>query len=164
MSWHDILRTMTRITARKSPQVNAGMLAAMAEFRYELRRFLHFSETSAETQGISAQKYQLLQVVEAASATGRVTISTIAERMVLRHNSAVELVDRAERLGLVERLSDETDLRRSIVVLTEHGKRVLMQVAAAHLVELERAGPAMMEALARLGVGRADVRVEGAWR
>ena len=152
------------MTVRKVPPVDAGMLAAMAEFRYALRRFLHFSETSAETQGISAQKYQLLQVVEAASAAGRVTISTIAERMVLRHNSAVELVDRAERLGLVQRLRDETDLRRSIVVLTEVGQRMLMQLAAAHLAELERAGPAMMEALARLGVGRADARAEGSWR
>lgn len=152
------------MTVRKAPAVDAGMLAAMAEFRYELRRFLHFSETSAETQGISAQKYQLLQVVEAASAAGRVTISTIAERMVLRHNSAVELVDRAERLGLVERLSDETDLRRSIVVLTEAGRRTLMQVAAAHLVELERSGPAMMEALARLHGGRSGAKTEAAWR
>ncbi len=139
-------------------QVDARRFAAMAEFRYELRRFLHFSETSAEAQGISAQQYQLMQVVQATSAEARVSISTIAERMVLRHNSAVELVDRAERLGLVERLADEDDLRRSLVVLTEHGRKVLAHVAAAHLVELERAGPMMVQALERLGVSEASKR------
>ena len=145
--------------------VDARKLSAMAEFRYALRRFLHFSETSAEAQGISAQQYQLLQAVEAISAEVRVSISTIAERMLLRHNSAVELVDRAERSGLVERLADEDDLRRSIVVLTEHGRKVLMQVAAAHLLELETAGPAMMEALARLGGSEAARRgMESRWR
>ena len=137
----------------------------MAEFRYELRRFLHFSETSAEAQGISAQQYQLLQVVQAISIEARVSISTIAERMVLRHNSAVELVDRAERLGLVERLADEEDLRRSIVVVTEHGRKVLTHVAAAHLAELETAGPMMVQALERLGVSETGKRgTEAKWR
>ena len=146
-------------------QVGAQKLAAMAEFRYRLRRFLHFSETSAEAQGISAQQYQLLQVVQAISAEVRVSISTVAERMVLRHNSAVELVDRAERSGLVERLADEEDLRRSIVVLTEHGRKVLAHVAAAHLVELETAGPMMVQALERLGVSDAGKRgTEAKWR
>ena len=155
---------MTRAAQRKLVQVDAHTLKAMAQFRFELRRFLHFSETSAEAQGISAQQYQLLQVVETAAGAGRVAISTIAERMVLRHNSAVELVDRAERSGLVQRLSDATDLRRSLVVLTEQGRNVLFEVATAHMVELERAGPAMMEALSRLDVRHSDVHKEAAWR
>ncbi len=146
-------------------RLNADKLEAMAEFRYALRRFLHFSETSAEEQGISAQQYQLLQVVQAMSAERPVSISIIAERMVLRHNSAVELVDRAERLRLVERLADKEDLRRSIVVLTEHGRKVLTRVAAAHLAELETAGPVMVQALERLGVSEAGKRVmETRWR
>ncbi len=145
--------------------VDAQKLSAMAEFRYALRRFLHFSETSAEAQGISAQQYQLLQAVEAIAAEMQVSISTIAERMLLRHNSAVELVDRAERSGLVARLADKEDLRRSIVVLTERGRKVLMQMAAAHLAELETAGPAMVQALERLGVGEAGRRgTEAKWR
>ena len=155
---------MTRAAQRKLVQVDAHTLEAMAQFRYELRCFLHFSETSAEAQGISAQQYQLLQVVETASSAGRVAISTIAERMVLRHNSAVELVDRAERSGLVVRLSDATDLRRSLVVLTEQGRKVLVEVAMAHMVELRRIGPAMMEALSRLSVSRTDARTEATWR
>ena len=151
-----------RAALRSTVQVNARKLAAMAEFRHQLRRFLHFSETSAEAQGISAQQYQLLQVVEAASGEMRVTISTIAERMLLRHNSAVELVDRASRSGLVERLVDEADLRRSIVVLTEHGRKVLMLLAAAHLTELETAGQTIMQALERLSVSGTDG--ESRWR
>ncbi len=150
-------------------RLDAGKLEAMAEFRYALRRFLRFSETSAEAQGISAQQYQLLQVVQAMSAERPMSISIIAERMVLRHNSAVELVDRAERLRLVERLADEEDLRRSIVVLTEHGRKVLTHVATAHLAELETAGPMIVEALLRLGVsgasrsGVALTTAEAAW-
>lgn len=145
--------------------MDARKLNAMADFRYELRRFLHFSELSAEAQGISAQQYQLLQAVEAISPEMRVSISTIAERMLLRHNSAVELVDRAVRLRLVERLADEDDLRRSIVVLTEHGRKVLMQVAATNLAALETAGPAMMQALVRLSASEGGRKgMESRWR
>ena len=122
----------------------------MAEFRYVLRRFLHFSEMAAESEGVSAQQYQLLQVVGGLSEDTRASISAIAERMVLRHHSAVELVDRAERLKLVARAVDPDDLRRAIVTLTERGRAVLQTLAAAHLRELSSTGPLMVEALQRL--------------
>ena len=119
----------------------AGMdhsrLSRLAEFRYQLRRFLSFSETEAERFGIAAQQYQLMQVIGALPAGNSASISFLAERMILRHNSTVELVDRAERAGLVKRTSDERDLRRSLVVLTPHGENVLARMVAAHLEELE---------------------------
>ena len=112
-------------------------LTQLAEFRYQLRRFLNFSEMESEKYGIATQQYQLMQVI-AAVPEGEVTsISYLAERMVLRHNSTVELVDRAERARLVKRVTDERDLRRSLVVLTPEGRGTLEKRIAAHLRELD---------------------------
>ncbi len=122
----------------------------LAEFRFQLRRFLSFSEEAAEMSGISAQQYQLLQVVAAAPAGVQASVSYVAERMVLRHNSAVELVGRAERSGLVLRHEDAADHRRSLVSLTAGGEAVLEGLVERHWVELERQGPELMTALERL--------------
>ena len=122
----------------------------MAEFRYCLRRFLSFSEVVSEAAGISAQQYQLLQVVASVPAGQESSISYVAERMMLRHNSAVELVDRAERSGLVRRVADESDHRRSLLEITERGGEVLAQLVEEHLAELDTEGPEMIRALQRL--------------
>ncbi len=111
-------------------------LDRLAEFRYQLRKFLSFSETEAERFGIATQQYQLMQVIGALPPGESASISFLAERMILRHNSMVELVDRAERAGLVKRVSDERDLRRSLVELTPHGGNLLTRLVAAHLEEL----------------------------
>lgn len=112
-------------------------LAKLAEFRYQLRHFLNFSEVESEKLGIAAQQYQLMQVIGALPDGASASISYLAERMVLRHNSTVELVDRAERAGLVQRTSDERDLRRSLVVLTPEGSNLLEQLILAHVQELD---------------------------
>lgn len=115
----------------------ARRLAHLAEFRFQLRRFLSFSETESEKLGIAAQQYQLMQVIGALPAGQTASISYLAERMILRHNSTVELVDRAERAGLVRRTSDERDLRKSLIVLTEEGQNILHRLILAHLSELD---------------------------
>lgn len=115
----------------------SSRLERIAEFRYQLRRFLNFSETEAERAGIAAQHYQLMQVIGALPPGKSASITYLSERMVLRHNSTVELVDRAERAGLVRRTSDERDLRRSLVVLTPHGESVMWQLVNAHLEQLD---------------------------
>lgn len=132
-----------------SEQTSAGIprLKSLAEFRYHLRSFLSFSESAAERYGVAAQQYQLLQVIGAMEAGKRASISYLADRMILRHNSAVELVDRAERAGLVRRESDETDLRRSLVALTPHGHRVLEQMVVEHVAELEQQGDLLVKAI-----------------
>ena len=112
-------------------------LPQLAEFRFQLRRFLNFSEMESERMGVATQQYQLMQVIGALREGEPASISYLAERMVLRHNSTVELVDRAERAGLVKRTSDERDLRRSIVVLTEHGQTILAKLITAHLEQLD---------------------------
>ena len=115
---------------------SAQSLRSLAEFRYQLRRFLSFSEAASDSCGIGAQQYQLMQVIAAMPPGQQPSISYLAERMILRHNSMVELVDRAERSGLVRREHDEKDLRRSLVQLTPHGSTMLDRLVAQHLEEL----------------------------
>jgi DNA-binding MarR family transcriptional regulator len=123
---------------------------ALAGFRHLLRRFLSFSEEAAEAAGTSAQQYQLLQVVAAAPDGVHASISYIADHMVLRHNSAVELVGRAERSGLVGRQEDAADHRRALITLTPAGEEMLQGLVRSHWAEMERQGPALLKALSRL--------------
>lgn len=122
-------------------------LKELAEFRYHVRQFLSFSEIASERYGIQAQQYQLLQVIGAVPPAETASVSHLAERMVLRHNSTVELVDRAERAGLVKRHTDERDLRRSIVRLTPRGEEILRHLVAEHLKELADRGEQLVETL-----------------
>jgi DNA-binding MarR family transcriptional regulator len=137
--------------------IHLERLIELAEFRYRLRRFLGFSEIAAEEAGISAQQYQLLQVVATIPDDRGCSISYIAERMLLRHNSAVELVDRAARSNLVKRVTDEADHRRSLVELTERGTRLLVTLAEAHLREIDEEGAELLQALQEL-VGNRQAR------
>jgi DNA-binding MarR family transcriptional regulator len=136
-------------------------LGELAEFRYRLREFLSFSESASESVGISAQQYQLLQVIAAVPEGQERSISHVAERMMLRHNSAVELVDRAQKLELVRRVADESDHRRSLLEITERGERLLSMLVSKHLAEIEAKGPEISRALQRLinGQPRAVKRV-----
>jgi DNA-binding MarR family transcriptional regulator len=130
--------------------VAPAKLKELAEFRYRLRRFLSFSEMASEALGISAQQYQVLQVIATVPEGRAASISYLAERMMVRHNSAVELVDRTEKAGLVRRVADESDHRRSLVEITSRGGELLTQLVEQHLIELETAGPEMARALRRL--------------
>lgn len=122
-------------------------LKELAEFRFYLRQFLSFSEVASERYGVQAQQYQLLQVIAAVPPSQLASVSYLAERMVLRHNSTVELVDRAQRAGLVQRHSDEHDLRRSIVRLTPRGSEVLRHLVTEHLGELAKHGEQLIRAV-----------------
>ena len=129
-------------------------LGELAEFRFQLRKFLSFSEVASEACGIAAQQYQLMQVIGALPPGQSASISYLAERMILRHNSTVELVDRAERAGLVQRRDDEKDLRRSLVQLTPNGKSILTKLVAQHIEELTGRAAAIMSSLHKVtGVG-----------
>jgi len=125
-------------------------LADLAEFRYQLRRFVSFSEGASEAAGISAQQYQLLQVVATVPPERESSISYIAERMVVRHNTAVELVDRAEKAGLVERVADKNDHRRSLVEITSHGNDLLAELVPIHLAEVRTGDGELLRSLQRL--------------
>lgn len=111
-------------------------LKSLAEFRFQMRKFLAFSEIASERCGIPTQQYQLMQVIAAMPEDQQASITYLAERMILRHNSTVELVDRAEHGGLVRRESDPKDMRRSLVRLTPEGQVILDRLVAEHLSEL----------------------------
>ncbi len=145
----------------ETTSTSLARLRKLAEFRYQLRKFLSFSEATTEAAGISVQQYQLLQVVAAMPKGQGASIGYIAERMILRHNSAVELVDRAVRAGFVRRDSDQEDLRRSLVTLTPESGALLDSLVAAHLVEMNSSGPNIVTAIEALVtsselVGEAD--------
>lgn len=111
-----------------------------------MRKFLRFSESQAETAGITAQQYQLMQVVAAGGASGH-SITELAERLFLRHNSAVELVDRAESAGLVVRAEDARDQRKSLVLLTGAGAELLRRLIQEHMTYLSESGGEILNAL-----------------
>jgi DNA-binding MarR family transcriptional regulator len=125
-------------------------LKSLAEFRFQMRKFLSFSEIASERYGIPAQQYQLMQVIAAMPEDQQASITYLAERMILRHNSTVELVDRAERAGLVRRENDPKDLRRSIVQLTPEGQKSLQRLVAEHLKELAPLCEPLIHALREL--------------
>jgi len=127
-------------------------LRSLAEFRFQMRKFLSFSEMASERCGIGAQQYQLMQVIAAIPEGQTATITYLADRMILRHNSTVELVDRAERAGLVRREIDERDLRRSVVRLTEQGKELLDKLVEEHLTELAPRADSLIQALRHLQI------------
>jgi DNA-binding MarR family transcriptional regulator len=138
--------------SEKKNEVSADQqrLFHLAEFRYQMRKFLSFSEMASERCGIGAQQYQLMQVIAAMPPGQQASITYLAERMILRHNSTVELVDRAERSGLVRREHDEKDLRRSIVQLTAQGEVLVRKLIAEHLSEIAPRAEHLIEALKSL--------------
>lgn len=128
----------------------------LAEFRYHLRRFLHFSQEAAQRAAVHPQQYELLLVLAGQPKKSEVTVTTVAERMFLRHNSTVELVDRCVNLGLVARVEDSMDRRRSLLRLTPRGEKLLQMLAPYHVRELEELGPKLIDVLA--GIAHRDHR------
>jgi DNA-binding MarR family transcriptional regulator len=128
------------------------LLRTLAEFRYELRRFLLFSESAALEAGLQPQQHQLLLQVAGAPENTAVTISYAAERLGLKHNSAVELVDRSEREGLLERNTDTDDRRRAILRVTRKGRLVLGRLAGGHAKELNELAPRLTRALKHISI------------
>ena len=120
---------------------------ALAAFRYSLRRFQRFSEEAAHSIGITPQQHQALLSVRGAPKGERVTIGVLAERLQIRHHSAVELVNRLEVANLATRVSSEADQRLVYIELTEHGINLLESLSAAHKEELRNLVPRLKELL-----------------
>ena len=113
----------------------------LLEFRDGLRRFLRWSDGQARQVGLSAAQHQLLLAVR--GHRGRPSVGDVAAHLLLRHHSAVELVDRAERAGLLRRVADERDQRVVRLELTADAENRLVHLAAAHLEELSRLRPSL---------------------
>lgn len=134
---------------RGGPVTNAEyeMLAA---FRYSLRQFLRFSENVVAKVGLTPQQHQALLAVRGFPGRERVTISELAERLQIKHNSAVGLVDRLTSQRLMVRHPATTDRRQVYVTLTPQGRRVLERLTALHKDEIRRVGPGIRVLLQRL--------------
>ena len=136
-----------------SPPPSADpLLSTLADFRFELRRFLLFSESAALEAGLHPQQHQLLLQVAGAPNGTIVTIAYAAERLGLKHNSAVELVDRSEREGLLERIADLDDRRRTILRVTRKGRQVLGRLAGDHARELNEMAPRLIKSLRHISL------------
>ncbi len=122
----------------------------LAEFRYQLRLFLRFSEQAARAAGLEPQQHQLLLAVKGLPAGRKATISALAERLQLAHHSTVELVDRLAERGFIQRCRNEADQRQVLVRLTPQGEEMLRVLSLAHRAELQSTGPALVQALTLL--------------
>jgi DNA-binding MarR family transcriptional regulator len=136
-------------------KVPDGDYRALASFRYEIRKFLAFSEQAARSAGIEPQQHQLLLAVRGLPEDQRPTIGAIAERLCVQHHTTVALVDKLEGRGFIERQRGAQDRREVLLRLTKEGEALLQQLSALHRKQLETVGPAMVTALGRvLGEGR----------
>ena len=120
---------------------------SLAEFRYQVRRFLHFSERECRARGLQTQHYQLLIALLGLPPHKNPTVGTLAERMQLEHHSMVELLDRASQHGLVTRKRDPQDRRRVSIHVTAKGERIAGELGARHVEQLQSAGSKLVAAL-----------------
>src|SRR5687767_6454023 len=120
---------------------------SMAELRYQIRRFLRFSETAARQAGIEPQQHQLLLAVRGLPDDLKPTVGVLAERMQLQHHSTVELIDRLVDRGFLCRLRATDDRRRVLVKLTHDGEEFLQRLSLHHLEELQSTGPTFVKVL-----------------
>jgi DNA-binding MarR family transcriptional regulator len=132
---------------------------ALAEFRYQIRRFLRFSDQVVQRAGLEKQQYQLLLTIKGMPTGVTPRIRELANRMQIRHHSAVELINRLEAGGYVRRDRGEQDRREVMLTLTPKGERVLEKLARHHHEELRSAGPRLVGALQKLQLeGRARTK------
>ena len=127
--------------AERLYQLETADYARLARFRHALREFLRFSEDAAAGVGLTSQHYQAMLFLRACPEGGSVTIADLAHELLIKHNSAVGLVDRLVRERLVARESSSEDRRKVELRLSGRGRQVLAKLAAMHREELQRAGP-----------------------
>ncbi len=119
----------------------------LAEFRRQIRKFLHFSEATAREHGIEPQQHQLLLAVHGLPEGVKPTIGEIASRLFIQHHSAVELVNRLVATGAITRVPGVEDKREVLIRLTQAGRGILRRLAMDHRTELESSGPELSRAL-----------------
>ena len=129
---------------------------ALSDFRYQIRRFLHFSEEAAAAEGLEPQQHQMLLAIQGLDDPGGPTIGRLAKHLMVRHHSAVGLLDRLEERGLVERVRGDEDRRQVRVRIASEGLRKLKKLSNLHREELRQSGPALVETLRRIVEGAAE--------
>jgi DNA-binding MarR family transcriptional regulator len=127
-----------------------GDFRALAEFRYQIRKFLRFSEDAARAAGLEPQQHQLLLAVKGMPEGMRARIGEIAERLQIQHHSTVELVDRLEQNGYVNRKRNDRDKREVIITLTAKAERILRELTLHHHEMLQTYGTELIASLKKL--------------
>jgi len=123
---------------------------ALAEFRYQIRKFLHFSEKAVQAAGLERGQYQLMLAIKGMPDGVRPRIRELANRMQIQHHSTVELINRLEGGGFVRRERAQDDRREVLLGLTRKGEKVLAELAMHHHDQLRSAGATLVAALQRL--------------
>src|SRR5262245_25310354 len=116
---------------------------ALARFRFQLRLFLAFSETAARKEGLTPQQHQALLAIKGFSSPAPVSVGDLARFLLIKHHTAVELVNRMTKLGLLSRAVDAEDGRRVLVQLTKKGEQKLQALSRIHIKELRSVSPAL---------------------
>lgn len=130
------------------PRITKTEYETLAAFRYAIRQFLRFSEEAAQSAGLTPQQHQALLAIKAAQ--NKLTIKELAERMQIRHHSAVGLVDRLMAQGLLKREPSRADRRQVYVTLSPQGSRLLERLSSTHKEELRRMLPELRNLIERL--------------
>ena len=138
-------RQPTRL--RRRPGLSKANYEALAQFRSELRHFLAFSEAAAIEAGLTPQQHQLMLAIKGAPSKDFLSIGEIAERLLVRHHTIVELVDRLTTLGLVVRKPDPADKRKIQVSLTRAGNAAIDRLSSIHIEELDSIRPTLRKLL-----------------
>ncbi len=134
----------------RSRELTAADYRALAGFRHQIRRFLHFSETAARAAGIQPQQHQLMLTVKGMDPAVEPTVGHIAERLHLRHHSVVELADRLSEVGLIRKRRAENDRRRVLLEITRRGEAMLRKLSIIHRAELQSLRAALINSLDEL--------------
>ncbi|MGH9713502.1 MAG: MarR family transcriptional regulator [Candidatus Acidiferrales bacterium] len=121
--------------------------ADLAELRYQIRRFLNFSEQAARAAGIEPQQHQALLAIKGLRGGEKPTVGFLSERLQILHHTAGELVNRLEAKGLIRRSRSRIDRREVLLRLTRGGEKLLQALAQSHQAELNSAGPSLLRAL-----------------
>jgi DNA-binding MarR family transcriptional regulator len=129
------------------PDVSLADYRALAEFRYQLHRYLGLSDQAARSAGLHPGQYRLLLIVKGLPEGIEPTIGNLAERLGLRHHSTVELVDRLEERGLIQRERSASHRSFVFVRITPKGDAILQKLVQSRKKELQKAGPILVKAL-----------------
>jgi DNA-binding MarR family transcriptional regulator len=140
----------TRYNRRRQKALSLGDYQSLAELRYQIRRFIHFSEHAVRTAGLEPRQHQLMLTLKALPNEVRPRIGELAERLMIQHHSTVELVNRLAKAGYVRRSRGDADRREVLLSLTSKGEKVLQELSLHHRAELRTRGPALVAALKRV--------------
>jgi DNA-binding MarR family transcriptional regulator len=146
-AYHKYRDTIYMELSDQMPISNEPDYQALAEFRHQIRRFLHFSEQAARAAGLEPRQHQLMLALKGLPPNIRPRIGELASRLQIEHHSTVELVNRLSAGGFVRRHRDARDRREVLLSLTPHGEKLLRQLSVHHKSELRVMGPKLLRAL-----------------